>query len=74
MVLNSLFSVTCSKFISDVIMLVSSSMATRDRGSEGARFEILQASYRLTDLAKPMCNMNSKILSLHLEKSWHNDA
>ncbi|KAL2942987.1 UDP-glucose:glycoprotein glucosyltransferase [Bienertia sinuspersici] len=34
-----------SKFISDVIMLVSSSMATRDRSTEGARFEILQASY-----------------------------
>lgn len=34
-----------SKFISDVIMLVSSSMATRDRSTEGARFEILQATY-----------------------------
>ncbi|XP_057538898.1 UDP-glucose:glycoprotein glucosyltransferase [Amaranthus tricolor] len=34
-----------SKFISDVIMLVSSSMATRDRSAEGARFEILQDSF-----------------------------
>ncbi|XP_074311136.1 UDP-glucose:glycoprotein glucosyltransferase-like [Silene latifolia] len=34
-----------SKFISDVIMLVSSSMATRERSAEGARFEILQSSY-----------------------------
>ncbi|XP_021717311.1 UDP-glucose:glycoprotein glucosyltransferase-like [Chenopodium quinoa] len=34
-----------SKFISDVIMLVSSSMAKRDRSTEGARFEILQATY-----------------------------
>ncbi|KAL9229315.1 hypothetical protein vseg_004797 [Gypsophila vaccaria] len=34
-----------SKFISDVIMLISSSMATRERSQEGARFEILQSSY-----------------------------
>lgn len=38
--------VTCSKFISDVIMFVSSAMATRDRSSESARFEILSAKYR----------------------------
>ncbi|KAK7302415.1 hypothetical protein RJT34_13304 [Clitoria ternatea] len=30
-----------SKFISDIIMGISSSMATRERGSESARFEIL---------------------------------
>ncbi|RVX04596.1 UDP-glucose:glycoprotein glucosyltransferase [Vitis vinifera] len=34
-----------SKFISDVIMFVSSAMATRDRSSESARFEILNAKY-----------------------------
>lgn len=35
-----------SKFISDTIMFVSSSMAMRDRSSEGARFEVLNADYR----------------------------
>ncbi|RVW24169.1 UDP-glucose:glycoprotein glucosyltransferase [Vitis vinifera] len=34
-----------SKFISDVIIFVSSAMATRDRSSESARFEILNAKY-----------------------------
>lgn len=34
-----------SKFISDVIMFVSSSMAMRDRSTESARFEILNAQY-----------------------------
>ncbi|KAI8555132.1 hypothetical protein RHMOL_Rhmol05G0150600 [Rhododendron molle] len=34
-----------SKFISDIIMSVSSSIATRDRSSESARFEILNAEY-----------------------------
>ncbi|XP_059648175.1 UDP-glucose:glycoprotein glucosyltransferase isoform X2 [Cornus florida] len=34
-----------SKFISDIIMCVSSSIATRDRGSETARFEVLNAKY-----------------------------
>ncbi|KAL6178989.1 hypothetical protein ACLB2K_050505 [Fragaria x ananassa] len=34
-----------SKFISDTIMFVSSSMAMRDRSSEGARFEVLNADY-----------------------------
>ena len=38
--------VTCSKFISDAIMVVSSSMAMRDRTSESARFEVLNAEYR----------------------------
>ncbi|MBA0717017.1 hypothetical protein Golax_004863 [Gossypium laxum] len=34
-----------SKYISDVIMFVSSSMATRDRSTESARFEILNTEY-----------------------------
>ncbi|XP_057977897.1 UDP-glucose:glycoprotein glucosyltransferase [Malania oleifera] len=34
-----------SKFIGDVIMYVSSSMATRDRSSDSARFEVLNAEY-----------------------------
>ncbi|KAJ4966264.1 hypothetical protein NE237_018113 [Protea cynaroides] len=34
-----------SQFISDLIMFVSSTMALRERGSEGARFEILNSKY-----------------------------
>lgn len=34
-----------SKFISDIIMLVSSSMSNRDRSSEAARFEVLHGTY-----------------------------
>lgn len=34
-----------SKFVSDVVMSVSSAMALRDRSSESARFEILSAEY-----------------------------
>lgn len=34
-----------SKYISDIIMFVSSSMALRDRSSESARFEVLNAEY-----------------------------
>lgn len=34
-----------SEFISDVIMLVTSSISTRERSSEGARFEILNAEH-----------------------------
>ncbi|XP_010523682.1 PREDICTED: UDP-glucose:glycoprotein glucosyltransferase isoform X2 [Tarenaya hassleriana] len=34
-----------SEFLSDVFMFVSSAMATRDRGSESARFEILNSQY-----------------------------
>ncbi|CAN4108103.1 unnamed protein product [Withania somnifera] len=34
-----------SKFISDIVMSVSSSIAMRDRNSEGARFELLSAKY-----------------------------
>lgn len=36
----------CSKFVSDIILFVTSSMAMRDRSSESARFEILSAEYR----------------------------
>ncbi|KAH9685543.1 UDP-glucose:glycoprotein glucosyltransferase [Citrus sinensis] len=35
-----------SKFVSDIILFVTSSMAMRDRSSESARFEILSAEYR----------------------------
>ncbi|GLU02935.1 hypothetical protein SLE2022_201650 [Rubroshorea leprosula] len=34
-----------SEFVSDTIMFVSSSMAMRDRSSESARFEVLNAEY-----------------------------
>ncbi|XP_016539076.2 UDP-glucose:glycoprotein glucosyltransferase isoform X1 [Capsicum annuum] len=34
-----------SKFLSDIVMSVSSSIAMRDRNSEGARFELLSATY-----------------------------
>ncbi|KAF9685018.1 hypothetical protein SADUNF_Sadunf03G0010600 [Salix dunnii] len=34
-----------SKFVSDIIMYVSSAMATRERSSESARFEILNAEH-----------------------------
>ncbi|GAB2231281.1 hypothetical protein Droror1_Dr00027570 [Drosera rotundifolia] len=34
-----------SEFLSDVVLLVSSSLNTRERSSEGARFEILHAKY-----------------------------
>ncbi|KAH9751407.1 UDP-glucose:glycoprotein glucosyltransferase [Citrus sinensis] len=34
-----------SKFVSDIILFVTSSMAMRDRSSESARFEILSAEY-----------------------------
>ncbi|XP_071733652.1 UDP-glucose:glycoprotein glucosyltransferase-like [Rutidosis leptorrhynchoides] len=34
-----------SKFMSDIIMSVTSSLSTRDRSSEGARFEMLSAEY-----------------------------
>lgn len=41
-----LVNASCSKFISDIILFVTSSMAMRDRSSESARFEILSAEYR----------------------------
>ncbi|KAG5248502.1 UDP-glucose:glycoprotein glucosyltransferase [Salix suchowensis] len=34
-----------SKFVSDIIMYVSSAMATRERSSESARFEVLNAEH-----------------------------
>ncbi|GMJ03532.1 UDP-GLUCOSE:GLYCOPROTEIN GLUCOSYLTRANSFERASE, PRIORITY IN SWEET LIFE 2 [Hibiscus trionum] len=34
-----------SKYVSDIIMFVTSSMATRERSTESARFEILNAQY-----------------------------
>ncbi|KAG5548754.1 hypothetical protein RHGRI_014196 [Rhododendron griersonianum] len=46
-----------SKFISDIIMSVSSSIATRDRSSESAHFEILNAEYSAVILE----NENSSI-------------
>lgn len=49
-----------SKFISDIIMSVSSSIATRDRNSEGARFEILGATYSAVIL-------NNENSSIHID-------
>ncbi|KAL3350110.1 hypothetical protein AABB24_022896 [Solanum stoloniferum] len=46
-----------SKFISDIVMSVSSSIAMRDRNSEGARFELLSAKYSAVVLE----NENSSI-------------
>jgi UDP-glucose:glycoprotein glucosyltransferase len=43
---DDFLNVTCSKFISDVMLIVSSSMAMRDRSSETANFDILNAQYR----------------------------
>lgn len=49
-----------SKFISDVVMAVSSSMATRDRNSEGARFEVLSATHSAVIL-------NNNNASVHID-------
>ncbi|KAL8535987.1 hypothetical protein ACS0TY_011576 [Phlomoides rotata] len=46
-----------SKFISDIVMAISSSISTRDRGSEGARFDILSSEYSAVVLQ----NENSSI-------------
>lgn len=46
-----------SKFISDIVMAISSSTSTRDRSSESARFEILSAEYSAVILQ----NENSSI-------------
>ncbi|XP_043704312.1 UDP-glucose:glycoprotein glucosyltransferase [Telopea speciosissima] len=46
-----------SQYISDLIMCVSSSMALRERGSESARFEVLNSEYSAIVLA----NENSSI-------------
>ncbi|KAK3016326.1 hypothetical protein RJ639_007306, partial [Escallonia herrerae] len=49
-----------NKFISDIIMSVSSSIATRDRSSESARFEILSAKYSAVIL-------NNENSSIHID-------
>lgn len=49
-----------SKYISDIIMFVSSSMATRDRSTESARFEILNAQYSAVVL-------NNENSSIHID-------
>ncbi|XVF67689.1 hypothetical protein PTKIN_Ptkin10aG0141700 [Pterospermum kingtungense] len=49
-----------SKYVSDIIMFVSSSMATRDRSSESARFEILNAEYSAVVL-------NNENSSIHID-------
>ncbi|KAK1548954.1 hypothetical protein Q3G72_001893 [Acer saccharum] len=49
-----------SKFVSDIIMVVSSSMAMRDRNSESARFEILSAEYSSIIL-------NSENATIHID-------
>lgn len=49
-----------SKFISDTIMCVSSSMAMRDRSSESARFDILNAEYSAIVL-------NNENSSIHID-------
>ncbi|KAL6515179.1 hypothetical protein OROHE_018811 [Orobanche hederae] len=46
-----------SKFISDIVMAVSSSISMRDRSSESARFEVLSAEYSAVILE----NENSSI-------------
>ncbi|KAJ0010856.1 hypothetical protein Pint_33129 [Pistacia integerrima] len=50
----------CSKFVSDIIMLVSSALAMRERGSESARFEILSAEHSAVVL-------NSENSVLHID-------
>ncbi|PSS26754.1 UDP-glucose:glycoprotein like [Actinidia chinensis var. chinensis] len=49
-----------SKYISDIIMLVSSSIAMRERSSESARFEILNAKYSAVVL-------NNENSSIHID-------
>ncbi|PSS19044.1 UDP-glucose:glycoprotein like [Actinidia chinensis var. chinensis] len=49
-----------SKYISDIIMLVSSSIAMRERSSESARFDILNAKYSAVVL-------NNKNSSIHID-------
>ncbi|KAL8168345.1 hypothetical protein V2J09_009844 [Rumex salicifolius] len=50
-----------SKFISDVVMLVSSSLASRERSTDSARFEVLHADY-------------SAVILNHENSSIHIDA
>ncbi|GFY94719.1 similar to EMS-MUTAGENIZED BRI1 SUPPRESSOR 1 [Actinidia rufa] len=49
-----------SKYISDIIMLVSSSIAMRERSSESARFDILNVKYSAVVL-------NNKNSSIHID-------
>ncbi|KAL5715758.1 hypothetical protein ACHQM5_017534 [Ranunculus cassubicifolius] len=52
--------VLTSKFISDVIMLVSSSMALRERSTDTARFEVLHSQYSAFTL-------NNENSSIHID-------
>lgn len=52
--------VLTSKFISDIIMLVSSSMAVRERSSETARFEVLHSKFSAVTL-------NNENSSIHID-------
>ncbi|XVE93241.1 hypothetical protein REPUB_Repub01dG0173400 [Reevesia pubescens] len=49
-----------SKYVSDIIMSVSSSMATRERSTESARFEVLNAEYSAVVL-------NNENSSIHID-------
>ncbi|KAK8617673.1 hypothetical protein V6N13_080581 [Hibiscus sabdariffa] len=49
-----------SKYVSDIIMLVTSSMATRERSTESVRFEILNAQYSAVVL-------NNENSSIHID-------
>ncbi|KAE8669400.1 UDP-glucose:glycoprotein glucosyltransferase [Hibiscus syriacus] len=49
-----------SKYVSDIIMFVTSSMATRERSTESARFEILNAQYSAVVL-------NNENSSIHID-------
>ncbi|CAL1385560.1 unnamed protein product [Linum trigynum] len=65
-----------SKFVSDVIMCVSSAMATRDRSSESARFEVLNdkhsaviienedSSVHIDAVIDPLSPIGQKVASL----------
>ncbi|KAK9134686.1 hypothetical protein Syun_014016 [Stephania yunnanensis] len=49
-----------NKFLSDLVMFVSSSMASREKNSEGARFEVLNAKYSAVVL-------NNEDSSIHID-------
>ncbi|XP_051146784.1 UDP-glucose:glycoprotein glucosyltransferase [Andrographis paniculata] len=49
-----------SKFISDIVMALTSSISTRDRSSESARFDILSADYSAVIL-------EDKLSSIHID-------
>ncbi|OIW17921.1 hypothetical protein TanjilG_17757 [Lupinus angustifolius] len=52
--------VVCSKFLSDIIMALSSSLAKRERNSESARFEVLSDQYSAIIL-------NNENSSIHID-------